>query len=67
LLDAERHSAEAAAGQAAAFVREYRIGVLNVAGPRASGWPGAHAYAEACIGRLIALLGDNAPVGRRAP
>jgi hypothetical protein len=36
-----------------AFVSGNNISLLNVAGPRASKWPGAHAYARATIEHLL--------------
>lgn len=54
LVDAAAVRHEEAARQAAAFVRERGVRALNVAGPRASGWEGAHAYAEAVVAGVIA-------------
>ncbi len=42
-----------AAREIAAFVERERIAVLNVAGPRASKWPGARDYAYAVVSRLL--------------
>jgi hypothetical protein len=36
------------------FIRDYDIEVLNVAGPRASKWRGAHAYAHRLLTELFA-------------
>jgi hypothetical protein len=36
------------------FVQENSIRVLNVAGPRESGWQGARDYAEAAVRGLLA-------------
>lgn len=53
IIDAGRVSAEDAAKQAGDFVIRHGTGVLNVAGPRESGWPGAYAYARAVVGALL--------------
>jgi Circularly permutated YpsA SLOG family len=55
VVDASTASADAAAGRALLFVQENAIRVLNVAGPRETGWKGAHAYAEASVRGLLAL------------
>jgi hypothetical protein len=53
LIDADVLGAEEAAARAAAFVHRQSIGVLNVAGPRESGQPGAHRYAEQVITGIL--------------
>jgi len=53
LLNAERLSPEEAARELAGFVAGNDISVLNVAGPRASKWPKAHAYALATVKHLL--------------
>jgi Circularly permutated YpsA SLOG family len=53
IVDASAVPAGDAAEQALLFVRENAIRVLNVAGPRASGWPGARDYAEAALRALL--------------
>ena len=58
LLDAEEMPPEAAAELAASFVSSSKITRLNVAGPRASGEPRAHAYAYRLVGALLARLGQ---------
>jgi hypothetical protein len=45
LIDASTISAEEAAQSISDFVRENKIDVLNVAGPRQSEWPGGYDYA----------------------
>jgi hypothetical protein len=45
LIDASNVSAEKAAQLIADFVRENKINILNVAGPRASEWPEGYDYA----------------------
>jgi hypothetical protein len=59
---AARHTASAtssvsnAAAQITRFVEQRSIRTLNVAGPRASGWPQAHEYADGTVRALLALL-----------
>ena len=60
LLNAERLSPGEAAREIEAFVGRNGITVLNVAGPRASKWPGAHAYAKQAIGFLLKSGTGNA-------
>ena len=45
LIDASTSSAEVTAQVIADFIRENKIDILNVAGPRASEWPGGYNYA----------------------
>lgn len=56
LLNAERLSPVAAARELAAFVAGNGIASLNIAGPRASKWAGAHAYARSAIGKLLETI-----------
>jgi len=53
LVDGSRTAVPAAAKRAADFTAANSIAVLNVAGPRESGWPGACAYAKQVVSRLI--------------
>ena len=53
LIDAAEVPPAAAAGQVAEFVAREAIRVLNVAGPRASGWPGAARYTADVIRRVL--------------
>lgn len=53
LIDATELSPQRAALRLAAFAARHGVGVLNVAGPRASRQPQALAYAERAIGGLI--------------
>ncbi len=53
VIDASRSRPREAGDEIDAFVRKHGITVLNVAGPRASKWPGAHAYARKTIERLL--------------
>lgn len=55
VIDASRIAPEEAALRIAAFVQRHHVAVLNVAGPRASKWPGAHAYAYETIRHLLRL------------
>lgn len=55
VIDAARTAESDAAAQIARFVEQHLIRVLNVAGPRASGWPQAHEYAERTISALFVL------------
>ena len=45
LIDASKLSADGAAKLIADFVRENKIGILNIAGPRQSEWPAGYEYA----------------------
>ena len=56
LLNAGRLTPEQAARELVAFVAGNGIGALNVAGPRASKWPGAHDYARNTIGLVLATF-----------
>ena len=53
LLNAERLSPAEAARELLAFVAGNGIVELNVAGPRASKWTGAHDYAQSTISHLL--------------
>ncbi|HXF67058.1 MAG TPA: putative molybdenum carrier protein [Burkholderiales bacterium] len=59
LVDAARRDARRAGAEIATFVAGAGIRVLNVAGPRQSKWPGAHAYARAAIREALRRLGQN--------
>ncbi len=54
VLDAKLISESAAAAAIVRFVEENEIQVLNVAGPRLSGWPQGHAFALGVVGKVIA-------------
>ena len=49
LIDGSVDACEAAASKLTAFVRQYAVNTLNVAGPRASGEPGAYSYTKAVM------------------
>ena len=53
LVDASAVPFRDAAARALLFVRGNSVRVLNVAGPRESGWQGARAYAEAAVRGLL--------------
>ena len=53
LIDASTCPPDSAAREIAAFIERERIAVLNVAGPRASKWPGARDYAYDVVNRLL--------------
>jgi len=53
VVDASAVPVRDAAGRALLFVRGNSVRVLNVAGPRESGWHGARAYAEAAMRGLL--------------
>lgn len=53
LLDAETVEPDRAALLLADFVDAFGIETLNVAGPRASKWPGAEAFTRAAVVRLL--------------
>jgi hypothetical protein len=55
VIDASKTSEVAAAAEIARFVEEHDIRVLNVAGPRASGWKNGHAFTVAVVRELLAM------------
>jgi hypothetical protein len=55
-LDAKGMTRLRAADAIARFVEEHEIRVLNVAGPRLSGWPQGYAFALGAIGAVISNL-----------
>ena len=56
LIDATRTAPREAALKLADFVERNRLSVLNVAGPRVSKWPGAHAFAHATVKHLLGAI-----------
>ena len=56
LIDTSRTSAEDAAKLIADFVLKNKIGILNVAGPRQSEWPGGYDYASRVLDSFLAAL-----------
>ena len=55
LMDASKISPEYAAKLIADFVREKKIGILNVAGPRQSEWPEGYDYAFLALSAFFKL------------
>ena len=53
LIDASKISAEAAAKLIGDFVRENKIGILNVAGPRQTEWPEGYDYASRVMSAFL--------------
>ena len=53
LVDAKRTTKLRAADAVVRFVEEHDLRVLNVAGPRLSGWPKGYAFAMAVVGEVI--------------
>ena len=56
LIDASRLSTEKAAQLITNFVRENRIDILNVAGPRESEWPDGYHYAYRSLDDFLSAL-----------
>lgn len=54
VIDAAVVETEEAVERVIAFLDEYAIGVLDVAGPRLSGWPGGEVYSRTVIERVLA-------------
>jgi hypothetical protein len=55
LIDASKISAEGAAELMNDFVRENKIDILNVAGPRQSQWPQGYTYASRALSAFLKL------------
>jgi Circularly permutated YpsA SLOG family len=53
LIDASKISPEAAAKLIGDFVRENKIGILNVAGPRQTEWPEGYDYASRLMSAFL--------------
>jgi Circularly permutated YpsA SLOG family len=62
LIDASNVSTDKAAQLIANFVRENKIEILNVAGPRQSQWPGGYDYAYRALEIFLARC-SRRPVG----
>lgn len=56
VIDAARTAESEAASQVARFIEWRSIRTLNVAGPRATGWPQGHEYARRTIRALLIAL-----------
>ena len=55
-IDAAKISPAEAARVISNFVREKKIAILNVAGPRESEWPGGYAFALAALDACLATV-----------
>lgn len=55
IIDASKAHVGDAAAALATLLRSHRVDVLNVAGPRASEWPGGYDYAAGVLERFLAL------------
>jgi hypothetical protein len=55
-LDAQAMTKLRAAGAISEFLEEHAIQVLNVAGPRLSGWPQGYTFALGVVGAVISNL-----------
>lgn len=55
-VDARRLTALRAADEVILFLEDHKTEVLNVAGPRASGWPAGYAFSLRVIGEVIAQV-----------
>jgi hypothetical protein len=58
-IDASRSRPRESSGEIHAFVGKHRIQILNVAGPRASKWPGARRYAHAALTHLLQAISNK--------
>ena len=56
LIDAAHAGPRDAALKLAAFIERNRLSTLNIAGPRASKWLGAYAFAHATVKHLLQML-----------
>jgi hypothetical protein len=63
LIDACKISAEKAAQLIADFVRENKIDILNVAGPRQSEWPEGYSYASRALEIFLNSIASKAQGG----
>jgi hypothetical protein len=54
VIDASKTSEATAAAEIARFVEAHEIRVLNIAGPRLSGWAQGYRYALETVGKMIA-------------
>ena len=64
LLDASKIPTEEAARSVADFVRNQKINILNVAGPRQSEWPEGYDYAFRALDIFLRLRCSGSPVVR---
>ena len=61
VVDASKTSESEAAAEIARFVEEQGIKVLNVAGPRASGWGLGYSFVIEMVGELVSRLKSRPP------
>lgn len=61
VIDASFTSVEAAVSETMEFVKRATVARLNVAGPRASGWAGGHAFAFSTVSELISQFRNQVP------
>ena len=59
LVDTSRIAPGEAARKLAHFIEQNRVSVLNLAGPRASKWPGAYQYAHSTVRHLLSDYGPK--------
>ncbi len=59
LIDAANISTDEASNAITGFVREYKIDILNVAGPRQSEWPEGYDYAFRALEMLLAAASGD--------
>ena len=62
VLDAKQITESAASGAIVHFVEENKIAVLNVAGPRLSGWTAGYRFASDVVSRVIKGLARDLPL-----
>jgi hypothetical protein len=62
LIDASKIPIKKAAKLVSDFVRQHKIAILNVAGPRQSEWPGGYDYAFGSLDRFLTSC-SHRPVG----
>ena len=65
LIDASTMSVEEAAQSISDFVRENKIDILNVAGPRASEWPNGYNYAFRALDVFLDSIKNRSPSTRK--
>jgi hypothetical protein len=53
VISASKFPAGRAVEAIAALINASEVGILNAAGPRASGWPQGNAHRRAIIGKLL--------------
>ena len=65
LINAANISSQEAAQSMVDFVREHKIDILNVAGPRQSEWPEGYEYAFRALEIFLNLIGPIASRSKR--